>query len=163
MLFPKEADKQEGLFTLTEAHLVTESCMQCLLQCKVLSLVIFLSKSRQTSLLVGWVCLSVVIPLCKQLWNWRPWRIVSWCWSLTRPNWGAWTLWFQILDLTSSSSYWHSGLYFFSFCVYHYLGHWGAGSRCGGCLAVDLFGVEWNYRGLCSLKDQTCMKLSRVK
>lgn len=61
MLFPKEAAKQEGLFRKTEAHLVTESCMQCLLQCKVLSLFIFLSKSRQTNLLVGWVSLSVVI------------------------------------------------------------------------------------------------------
>lgn len=61
MLFLKEANKQEGLFRKTEAHLVTESCMQCLLQSKVLSLFIFLSKSRQTRLLVGWTCLSAVI------------------------------------------------------------------------------------------------------
>lgn len=61
MLFPKEADKQEGLFRKNEAHLVTESCMQCLPQSKVLSLFIFLSKSRQTRLLVGWTCLSAVI------------------------------------------------------------------------------------------------------
>lgn len=36
----------------------------------------------------------------------------SWCWFLTRPYWGAWTLWFQILNLASSSSHWHTGLYF---------------------------------------------------
>lgn len=61
MLFPKEADKQEGLLRKTEAHLVAGSCMPCLLQYKVLSLFIFLSKSRQTRLLVEWACIGVVI------------------------------------------------------------------------------------------------------
>lgn len=61
MLFLKEAKKQEGLFRKADAHLLTESCMQFLLQYKVLLWFIFLSKSRQTSLFVGWMFLSIVI------------------------------------------------------------------------------------------------------
>lgn len=40
------------------------------------------------------------------------------------------------------------------------MGWWLCGCNLCGC---DFFGLEWNYRCLCSLEDQTCMKLSRVE
>lgn len=172
MLSPKEADNQEGLFRKIETYLVTKSLMPYLFQHKVLSLIftsIFLSKPSQPRAISRMGMLKCCdTPYSSKCWTRDLEVFSSWHWSPTWPYWGPWTL---NLVLNSVSclfllpfTYWSVCTPFSYLSVYHYLGHWRAGSRyCAWNWAVIYWGcvcVCVNYRLLCSLKDQTCMKFS---
>lgn len=164
MLFPKEADKQEGFFRMKRP------IWSLGVVCKVLSLFIFLSKSRQTNLLLGWVYLSVVIVTAQanvELETLRALPVDDGLWHDPTEEFelSGSTFWTSPLP----PSHWPLVSTSFSLLCLSLLGAlksriqmwwWLFGCDLCGC---DLFGLEWNYRCLCSLEDQTCMKLSRVK